>query len=105
MKLIENQTVASLRKNGFKVKVQHQRFTNGISLDGKTLHLDEIKLRPEYELRQMKLSFEPKGGQTTVFVTRLSDKAEFIGEARCSSADSYNRKFGVLKALGRLKPQ
>jgi hypothetical protein len=102
MKLIENQTVANLRKNGFKVKVQHQRFTSGLSIDGKTRYLEGMQLRPEYELRQMKLSFEPKGGFTKVSVTRLADKAEFIGESRCSESDTYNRKLGVSIALGRL---
>jgi hypothetical protein len=90
MKLIANQSVKSLRQNGFKVRVQHQRFCVGGGM------------LPEYQIRQEKFQFSPKGGKTTILVSRLSDGTNFTGEAVCSESDQFNRKMGVAISLGRL---
>ena len=97
MTLIPNQTVASLRRNAFKVKVEHQRFFTGLS------ERDNGQLKPEYLIRKEGLKFLPKGGKTTVYVTRISDGTNFIGEAVCSNKDAFNRKIGVAISLGRLE--
>ena len=97
MTLIPNQTVASLRRNAFKVKVEHQRFYTDKG------GFDNSNLKPEYLIRQLGLPFFPKGGKTTVYVTRISDGTNFIGEAVCSNKDAFNRKIGVAISLGRLE--
>jgi hypothetical protein len=88
--LIENQTVANLRKHGFKVKVMHSRYH--------VRGTDE--LTPEWVVRTGKLGFLPKGGQTKVTVTKGNQT--FKGVSLCSRKDAFNRKFGVAIALGRL---
>lgn len=96
MKLIENQTVANLRKQGFKVKVLHARNFEGWAEHGNG------ELKNEYDIRKQKLIFEPKGGKTTVTVTDPNG-LNYIGISRCSDKDGFNRRFGLVKALGRLE--
>lgn len=90
MKLIDNQTVASLRKSGFKVKVHHERY----NIDGVLL--------PRFQFSQYGCKrISPLGGKTTVYVTTPEGK-DYLGISICSKKDSFNRKFGLMKALWRL---
>ena len=50
-----------------------------------------------------RLRFLPKGGQTTVYVSRDGVFAE--GIAVCSPRDNYDRKLGAQIALGRALKQ
>lgn len=88
---IRHQTVANLRKAGFKVKVQHERYGAVFKLG----------LAPEYEIRQKKNFFNPKGGKTTVTVTSATGE-NYQGISACSKQDGFNRKFGVFKAIARI---
>lgn len=84
--------VAELRKAGWKVRVSHYRFylTDwGLEL----LHRSQLS---EFD----DIPPEPRGGETVVEL--LSPQGmEAIGVARCNQSDNYNRRYGVMKALGR----
>ncbi len=96
-----NPTVAELRKNGFKVRVIHKRFS-----------IQDFKRETIKFLRNNKdvLLYSgsalagnmrsPKGGRTIVEVT-FADGTEGRGVADCSPADAFNRKIGLGKALER----
>lgn len=104
IQLIPNQSVASLRNAGYKVKVMHERWAMYENSDGRD---DEILLMPEYEIRHFGIVFMPKGGKTTVIVKMYGSLAmkekQYRGVALCSDLDSFNRKLGVKIALGRLQ--
>lgn len=72
------ETVKSLRRKGYKVRVLHNRRYKG-------------KLSNE---------FEEKGGKTTVEI-RTPEGIEISASARCHEKDSYNKKEGVRIALKR----
>lgn len=67
--------VEELRKGGYKVRVKHFRLTNS----------DGIKSR---------------GGKTVVEVTGPGGET-FVGMARCSRNENFNKRLGVRIALGR----
>lgn len=69
-------TVESLRKSGYKVRVHHFRRT------------DKNKNKI------------PIGGKTIVEVT-TPDGSTLVGKSRCNRKENYNKKLGVRIALGR----
>jgi hypothetical protein len=77
-------TVYSLRKNGYRVWVRHER--------------------PKYYDRKTNRElFYEHGGKTIVEVRdRKTDSLIGTGEATCSKRDNYNKKLGVQIALGRV---
>lgn len=78
-------SVAELRKQGYKVKVIHER---------KLIHHSAIAGE--------KVEVCPTGGRTIVHVTPpIHDDMIISGVAECSKNDAYNRKLGVKIALGR----
>ncbi|MDD5651396.1 MAG: DUF1876 family protein [Candidatus Nanoarchaeia archaeon] len=79
-------SVYSLRKNGYRVWVQHIRPVITIQDDNNNFR-DEVLSR---------------GGETKVEVrVRDTDALIGVGTARCSLKDNYNKKLGVQIALGR----
>lgn len=68
-------TVEGLRKNGYKVRVHHHR-------------------------KMVASVAAARGGKTVVEVT-TPDGTTFVGIARCSRKENFNKKMGVRIALGR----
>lgn len=91
-------TVETLRKQGYKVRVNHKRnYYHGPS--------GQFVLRSEKEVNVYEYDIDSFGGYTKVEVT-TPDNRELIGEAFCNYKDKFNRKLAVRIALGRaLKPQ
>lgn len=69
------ETVESLRKLGWKVRVRHFR-------------------------REASSEINPRGGKTIVEIT-LPDGRTICGSARCSRKENFNKRLGVQIALGR----
>ena len=86
-------TVKSLREKGYRVKVHHIR---------------RCKRAPGYELvsfpEQAKNIILPTGGITDVTVVPPNGGG-VNGIAHCSMKDNYNKKRGVMIALGRAMKQ
>ena len=99
---INKKTVADLRRAGLKVRVTHKRqYFCYNPYNGKKQVL--LCSRTEFDQpRDPKdyMWFDPKGGETHVEV-RLTDGRELFGIAHCSEKDTYNRRYGVMKALAR----
>lgn len=74
-KKLKELTVKELRKNGYKVRVHHHR-------------------------KVVTSTVAARGGKTVVEVT-TPDGVTFIGIARCSRKENFNKKMGVRIALGR----
>ena len=94
-------TVAELRKNGFRVRVEHlRRFV----LSGPDVFQN---VRGPLCYGTYRLS--ATGGETWVSIAiKSTDPLEpfsACGVARCSKLDAYNKKVGVAIALGRALKQ
>lgn len=87
-----NNTVKSLRQLGAKCRVTHYRNTNLHAKRNSDMSLTR-------RFRELNEEITAKGGKTTVELTYNGKNAK--GESLCSIKDSYNKKFGVTKALGR----
>lgn len=74
---VKKMTVESLRKSGYKIKVQHHRKT-----------IPAVK------------AINARGGKTVVEVT-TPDGHTFVGISRCSRKENFNKRLGVRIALGR----
>lgn len=85
-------SVAELRKAGWKVRVSHYRYY----LTDWTIELLHRSELGEFDCVQP----EPRGGETVVELLSPEGR-EAIGVARCNPSDNYNRRYGVMKALGR----
>lgn len=86
---MKNMTVESLRKSNYKVRVLHYRKTT-----------NEKSLIHSFDVKNLKLDVLPRGGKTRVEL-RSPEGIEAYGEALCNDADAFNRKVGLIKALGR----
>lgn len=76
-------TIAQLRRGGYKVRVLHSRPKMFIQkIDG------------------VMTEYNPKGGKTTIEIT-TPDGKNSIGVSECSEKDSWNRRLGNQIALGR----
>jgi hypothetical protein len=91
-------TVHSLRKSGHKVRVNHRR-----------RYFDPVNRRwcllTEYErsLSHLPDFIQPdcKGGETEVSITSKAGE-DFVGVAKCSKKDAFNRKIGVSQAISAI---
>ena len=88
--------VYNLRKNGYRVRINHRR-----------RYFDRANKRyvflTDYEKSLSPMSGvppEPKGGITIINLT-TPEGDELHGEAECSVKDCYDRKLGVSLALAR----
>ncbi len=91
----QNQTIASLRKAGHKVRVTHSRY--GIHVDtGEFGFWAQRDIAPSTHVT--------KGGQTAIDISFIENGevvSESSGVAECSKKDGFNKKKGILIALGR----
>lgn len=86
-------TVANLRKQGFKVRVNH--FRNIVSDSTKEVETEvpAHMILPDDEIL-------PHGGKTEVLIT-TPDGKDMVGESMCHENDHFNKKLGVTIAIGR----
>lgn len=86
-------SIQEFRKAGNKVRVNHLRYLTGYGLE----------LYPLHVIRERNLSqfISPRGGKIVIQIT-LTDGRNFDAESRCSKLDSFCKKLGVTKAIGRL---
>ena len=85
-------TVQELRKQGFKVRVLHNRLYNGY-------HKWQVGDR-EHAKNYGPLDPDPKGGSTEIVIDSPTGE-HYHGTAICSRKENYNKKMGVRIALGR----
>jgi hypothetical protein len=76
-------TIAQLRRSGYKVRVLHSRPKMSIQKIGGVM-----------------TEYNPKGGNTIIEIT-TPDGRNAIGSSECSDKDSWNRRLGNQIALGR----
>lgn len=99
-----NSTVAELRKSGFRIRCNHYRYYFDFENDDYVLfHKREVE-EANYLYEVICSTPESRGGETIVEV-RTPEGVEVKGVAYCSPVDSYNKKLGVAKALGRAMQQ
>ena len=90
-----NINVHELRKQGYKVRIKHFR---------KYYNIKDQKTRGEYErdtIYKYSAYVLAKGGETRVELTSPNGQ-EFVGIAKCSKKENYNRRKGVTIAFGRI---
>lgn len=93
---VANLTVKHFRQNlGCKVRVLHSRVS---TTDGKLYPISTFK-----ETGRQK-EINAFGGQTVIQLT-TKEGVNLEATSKCSPKDQFNRKFGVLKALGKLSGQ
>lgn len=103
MKSNSSINVASLRRDGYKVRVTHKRdyksvivsedFPNGLECFYRLT-------RKEASNRFTSKDLSSFGGATLVEVT-CPDGRELVGTANCNDKDQFNRKLAIRIALGR----
>lgn len=85
---MKNPTVEQLRKNNYRVRVLHERYSQSSP---------EV-LVPRKEIAKGEAL--GKGGRTTVEITTPEGK-ELTGVAKCHLNDSFNRRRALAIAVGR----
>lgn len=85
-------TIHQLRKNGWKVRVNHFRVN---SATGEVLPIKQ------FVENGMQNQIAPKGGRTQIEVTTPENENHAV-EVNCYFKDAYNRKLGLIKCLGKL---
>lgn len=93
-------TVESLRKNGYKVRVQHFRPIYSKLDEDEAARKYDGGLIPYSRKSRVKPPIYSKGGKTIVEITS-PEGVEMKGEAICSDKDVFSYKLGVKVALGR----
>lgn len=92
-----NETIHSLRLKGYKVRVMHWRkFICSVNF--------KCSLIVSYHGIPEPINFNPilsPNGGKTVIQLRSPEGIEVEGVAICSEKDSFNRKYGNVKALAR----
>ena len=106
-------TIASLRKSGVKVRVNHLRIDRNdiiklrdragfINLDGQSVERNRVLAKLVKPLSQIQSKdIFCKGGITRVTIENEDGTIGSFAESVCSINDSYNRKLGIKIALGR----
>lgn len=89
-------TIKSLRQAGNKVRVTHRRrvfdYVN---------RRWSLLTKHEHQLSELdRVPVDAKGGVTEIELT-TKDGVTVTGVAECSKLDGFNRKVGLIKALGR----
>jgi len=88
-------TIKQLRREGWKVKVNHYRFVKEKE--------SNIMWAP-YKVRELGLTFDPRGGSTIIEIESPDGRTSH-GASLCSRNDNFNRRIGVRIALGRALDQ
>lgn len=111
-----NKSIADIRREGFRVKVNHYRFRNDDIKKVRSLAVksyDSNYLNKEQTRIAKLLNVEPfhassfgdgrnissLGGVTEVILEK--DGASYLGASHCALVDNYNRTNGITRALGR----
>jgi hypothetical protein len=79
-------SVAKLRQCGYRVRVHHKRIT---------------EKHPNDKYRTVDPLINPRGGETVVEITDEKSGKTFVGTAKCSIKDNYNKKIGVQLSIER----
>jgi hypothetical protein len=90
-------TVAFLRKNGYKVKVEHARLYKDPA--NNDIYLTDYERSLAHEWRDLKA--EQKGGITTVTISSPNTPDDLVGVSTCGKNDGFDRKKGVKYAMAR----
>lgn len=85
---MKNLSIQTFRAQGLKVSVRHYRFTY------------QDLSEPFLKRALLKGSIHPKGGTVVVSIKDSSGK-EHVGTSKCNIKDSFVKKTGLKKALGR----
>lgn len=89
--------VAQLRKQGYKVKIEHFRLTKlGMMPVRKLREMNEALTRQQTE----RVAVMPNGGKVRAEITK-PDQTVIVGESECSLLDNFNTTTGTCIALGR----
>src|SRR6185436_18789161 len=94
---LSDKTVHQLRKDGYKLRINHSRF---VSVSHGCYPIFEIRKIKE-QFPSIKPVFNPRGGSTEILLT-TPDQKQYRGVSNCSLSDNFNYKIGVKVALGRL---
>lgn len=111
-----NTSIADVRREGFRVKVNHYRFRNDDIRKVRSLavkYYNPNLLNKEQTRIAKLLNIEPfhassfgdgrdissLGGVTEVILEK--DGANYLGASHCALVDNYNRSEGIKRALGR----
>lgn len=114
------QEIAELEKQGFRVLISHERATDiGVheALRLRRLGGDHNRLAfpptfPKFAIKQSNFTLSQFGGKTIVKIvedleTKDGDTLTWFelaqGESICSPLDRFERRTGIVKALGRAK--
>ncbi len=94
---MNNITIEELRRRKYKVRVTHERYfcrQTDLGFETGKARMDEIRANKlaDYVV--------PVGGNTKIVITDQKG-TNFVGEAKCSFKENYNRKRGISIALGR----
>lgn len=84
-------TIQELRNNGYKVRVLHNRLYNGY-------YKWQVGNNSNYGGEA--IDPDTKGGSTQVVIDSPNGE-HFEGHAVCSKKENYNKRLGVMIALGR----
>lgn len=89
-------TIQSLRQEGNKVRVMHERYVSATSFGAPYL-------MPLHKIREngWQNTILSTGGKTTIQLT-TKDGRDFESVAKCCPKDSFNRHVALNKAVGRL---
>jgi hypothetical protein len=79
-------TIQQLRKEGYKIRVIHERI---------------VKLEEDRRDLSARLVAQPRGGKTIIEVTTPNQEHSVFAVAECSKKDNFNRKIGNRVALRR----
>lgn len=84
---MQTKTIHQLRREGYKVRVHHERDTiDAMTINGIAKFLNA------------------RGGKTTIELTTPEGKT-FVGESKCSKKENFCRRIGNSIALGRILEQ
>lgn len=86
-------TIQELRKDGYKVRVLHNRLYNGY-------YKWQVGSKSTSDHGYGPIDPDTKGGSTQIVVDSPSGE-HYEGLAICSKKENYNKKLGVRIALGR----
>lgn len=86
----------ALRKQGYKIKVTHYRYTTS----GRLLARHRIDELNESILAHIPLVIEPCGGRVSVEIETPAG-LQATGHSYCSRRDNFKRKIGTAMAFGR----
>ena len=98
-----HEKIKELEAQGYRVEVEHERWTNAFAEDVRAVREERDSL--SFKFGDDK-SISPTGGATYVEI-HLDQDGEYparcvaVGQSECSVYDNFNKKLGIQIALGR----